>query len=149
MYSVRTCPRDNAVRTAQVSGEAVLRGLKAVLGAAADVEAARPALEGYALTVRLAGVLGLDALSEACVDGAAPAPPLFAAHYMPPLGRLDARRARPPRATHSVAARRGGCCAECVPSDECWQVGSRGDWRGRPAFRDFLTTARRRLELLS
>lgn len=52
----------------QVSGDALLRGLKAVLEQASGVEEARPALEGYSLTVRLAGVLGLDALSEACVD---------------------------------------------------------------------------------
>lgn len=56
----------------QVSGEAVLRGLNAVLAAATDVEAAKPALDGYSLVVRLAGVLGLDALSETCVAGELP-----------------------------------------------------------------------------
>lgn len=55
-----------------MSGEAVLKGLNAVLAAATDVEAAKPALDGYALVVRLAGVLGLDALSETCVAGELP-----------------------------------------------------------------------------
>lgn len=53
----------------QVSGEAVLRGLKAALAAAPDAAAAAGPLEGYTLAVRLAGLLGLDALCEACVDG--------------------------------------------------------------------------------
>lgn len=53
----------------QVSGEALLRGLKAALAAAPDAAAAAAPLEGYTLAVRLAGVLGLDALCEACVDG--------------------------------------------------------------------------------
>lgn len=53
----------------QVSGEAVLRGLKSALAAAPDAAAAAATLEGYVLAVRLAGVLGLDALCESAVDG--------------------------------------------------------------------------------
>jgi hypothetical protein len=55
----------------QVSGEAVLRGLRAALLAAPDAAAAAPPLHGCTLAIRLAGVLGLDALCEACVDGEA------------------------------------------------------------------------------
>ncbi len=54
----------------QVAGEALLRGLRAALAAAPDAAAAAAPLDGYCLAARLAGVLGLDSLSEACVDGA-------------------------------------------------------------------------------
>jgi hypothetical protein len=53
----------------QVSGEAVLRGLRAALLAAPDAAAAAPPLHGCTLAIRMAGLLGLDALCEACVDG--------------------------------------------------------------------------------
>lgn len=47
----------------------MLRGLRAALLAAPDAAAAAPPLHGCTLAIRLAGVLGLDALCEACVDG--------------------------------------------------------------------------------
>lgn len=59
-------------KCAQVGADSVIRGLGAALTAADGVDSARPTLEGYALCVRLAGVLGLDPLSTACIDGAHP-----------------------------------------------------------------------------
>ena len=53
----------------QVSGDAMLKGLKLALDAAPDVAAARPLLDGYMLAIRLAGVVSLDALCESFVTG--------------------------------------------------------------------------------
>lgn len=47
----------------------MLKGLRLALDAAQDAASARPILEGLALAIRLAGVVGLDALCEKFVDG--------------------------------------------------------------------------------
>lgn len=48
----------------------MLKGLRLALDAAPDAAAARPVLDGLALAIRLAGVVGLDSLCENFVGGA-------------------------------------------------------------------------------
>ena len=48
----------------------MLKGLRLALEAAPDAASARPILEGFGLAIRLAGVVGLDALCEKFVEGA-------------------------------------------------------------------------------
>lgn len=69
-------------RGAQVSGEGLLKGLKAALEAAPDAAAAAPLLAAYSQAAKLAGVARLDALCHgfvaalaAAVGLGAPAPP--------------------------------------------------------------------------
>ena len=61
-------------RTLQVSGESILKGLRFALEGAQDAATARPVLEGFALAIRLAGVVGLDELCEHFVEGPYPKP---------------------------------------------------------------------------
>ena len=53
----------------QVSGESMVKGLRLALEGACDAATARPVLEGFALAIRLAGVVGLDELCEHFVEG--------------------------------------------------------------------------------
>lgn len=48
----------------------MLKGLQLALDAAPDAASARPVLDGLALAIRLAGVVGLDTLCEKFVGGA-------------------------------------------------------------------------------
>ena len=50
----------------------MVKGLRLALDAALDDAAARPVLDGFALAIRLAGVVGLDALCEKFVEGVCP-----------------------------------------------------------------------------
>ena len=53
----------------QVSGDSMVKGLRLALEAAPDAAAARSILQGFALAIRLAGVVGLDELCLRFVEG--------------------------------------------------------------------------------
>lgn len=57
----------------QIIGDSVRRGLVAALQSAHDAGFASPVLDGFLLAIRLAGMLGLDQLTDALVDSLAAA----------------------------------------------------------------------------
>lgn len=57
----------------QIGGDSVRRGLLAALQSAHDAGFAAPVLEGFLLTIKLAGMLGLDQLADALLDSLAAA----------------------------------------------------------------------------